>query len=205
MINRLFQLGANVIYEAIANVHVSGHASQEEMKLLLHLVQPKYFIPIHGELRQLKQHAVLAQDIGIKPENILVSENGQVIEISENGMKLAEKVPAGYVFVDGSGVGDVSEDIMRERETLARDGIVLLNVNVDRFTGEALGEPEVISRGFISSRENSELYNGLKKKVMESIKRNGSKDRNEIEQACRTYINSETRRRPVVMVSIGRS
>ncbi len=205
MINRLFQLGANVIYEAIANVHVSGHASQEEMKLLLHLVRPKYFIPIHGELRQLKQHAVLAQDIGIEPENILVSENGQVIEISENGMKLAEKVPAGYVFVDGSGVGDVSEDIMRERETLARDGIVLLNVNVDRFTGEALGEPEVISRGFISSRENSELYNGLKKKVMESIKRNGSKDRNEIEQACRTYINSETRRRPVVMVSIGRS
>ena len=120
-------------------------------------------------------------------------------------MRLAEKVPAGYVFVDGSGVGDVSEEIMRERETLARDGIVLVNVNVDRFTGDPLGEPEVISRGFISSRENSELYNGLKKKVMESIKRNGSKDRNEIEQACRTYINSETRRRPVVMVSIGRS
>ena len=205
MINRLFERGANVIYEAIANVHVSGHASQEEMKLLLHLVQPKYFIPIHGELRQLKQHALLAQDIGIDVDKIMVTENGQIIEISEHGMKLAEKVPAGYVYVDGSGVGDVSEDIMRERETLARDGIVLLNINVDRFTGEVLGEPEVFSRGFISPRENMELYSGLKKKILESIKRIGSKDKNEIEQACRTYINSETRRRPVVIATIGRS
>ena len=205
MINRLFERGANVIYEAIANVHVSGHASQEEMKLLLHLVQPKYFIPIHGELRQLKQHALLAQEIGIDVDKIMVTENGQIIEISEHGMKLAEKVPAGYVYVDGSGVGDVSEDIMRERETLARDGIVLLNINVDRFTGEVLGEPEVFSRGFISPRENMELYSGLKKKVLESIKRIGSKDKNEIEQACRTYINSETRRRPVVIATIGRS
>ena len=205
MINRLFERGANVIYEAIANVHVSGHASQEEMKLLLHLVQPKYFIPIHGELRQLKQHALLAQEIGIDVDKIMVTENGQIIEISEHGMKLAEKVPAGYVYVDGSGVGDVSEDIMRERETLARDGIVLLNINVDRFTGEVLGEPEVFSRGFISPRENMELYSGLKKKILESIKRIGSKDKNEIEQACRTYINSETRRRPVVIATIGRS
>lgn len=205
MINRLFERGAEVIYEAIANVHVSGHASQEEMKLLLHLVQPKYFIPIHGELRQLKQHALLAKEIGIDTGNIMVSENGQVIEINEKGMKLAEKVPAGYVFVDGSGVGDVSEDIMRERETLARDGIVLLNVNVDRFTGEVLGDPEVVSRGFISPSENMELYSGLKKKILETIKRVGSKDKSEIEQTCRTYINSETRRRPVVIATIGRS
>ena len=155
MINRLFEHGANVIYEAIANVHVSGHASQEEMKLLLHLVRPKYFIPIHGELRQLKQHALLAKEIGIDENNILVTENGQIIEITEKGMKLAEKVPAGYVYVDGSGVGDVSEDIMREREILSRDGIVLINVNVDRFTGEVLGEPEIVSRGFISPRENN--------------------------------------------------
>ena len=170
MINRLFEHGANVIYEAIANVHVSGHASQEEMKLLLHLVRPKYFIPIHGELRQLKQHALLAKEIGIDEDNILVTENGQIIEITEKGMKLAEKVPAGYVYVDGSGVGDVSEDIMREREILSRDGIVLINVNVDRFTGEVLGEPEIVSRGFISPRENNELYAGLRKKVIETIK-----------------------------------
>jgi ribonuclease J len=205
MINRLFEHGANVIYEAIANVHVSGHASQEEMKLLLHLVRPKYFIPIHGELRQLKQHALLAKEIGIDENNILVTENGQIIEITEKGMKLAEKVPAGYVYVDGSGVGDVSEDIMREREILSRDGIVLINVNVDRFTGEVLGEPEIVSRGFISPRENNELYAGLRKKVIETIKRIGSKDRGEIEQISRTYLNSETRRRPVVMVTIGRS
>lgn len=205
MINRLFERGANVIYEAIANVHVSGHASQEEMKLLLHLVQPKYFIPIHGELRQLKQHALLAREIGIDDDHVMVSENGQVIEISEKGMVLQEKVPAGHIFVDGAGVGDVSEDIMRERETLARDGIVLINVNVDRFTGEVLGEPEVVNRGFISSRENSDLYNGIKKKVLEAVKKTGSKDKGEIEQACRAYINNETKRRPVVIVTVGRS
>ena len=205
MINRLFQQGANVIYEAIANVHVSGHASQEEMKLLLHLVQPKYFIPIHGELRQLKQHALLAKQIGIAEDHILVTENGQVIEITEKGMKLAEKIPNSYIFVDGSGVGDVSEDIMRERDVLARDGVVIINVNLDRFTGDVLGEPEVVSRGFIATRENNELYAGLKKRVLETIKRVGSKDKGEIEQACRAYLSNETRRRPVVMLNIGRS
>jgi ribonuclease J len=205
MINRLFQRGANVIYEAIANVHVSGHASQEEMKLLMHLVQPKYFIPIHGELRQLRQHALLAKQIGIPEENILVTENGQVIEITEKGMKLGEKVPNGYVFVDGAGVGDVSEDIMREREVLARDGLVLINVTVDRFTGDVLGEPEVVSRGFMSSRENNELYAGLKKRVLDTIKRNGSKNKSEVEQMARAYLTNETRRRPFVLVNISGS
>jgi len=205
MINRLFQRGANVIYEAIANVHVSGHASQEEMKLLMHLVQPKYFIPIHGELRQLRQHALLAKQIGIPEENILVTENGQVIEITEKGMKLGEKVPNGYVFVDGAGVGDVSEDIMREREVLARDGLVLINVTVDRFTGDVLGEPEVVSRGFMSSRENNELYTGLKKRVLDTIKRNGSKNKGEVEQMARAYLTNETRRRPFVLVNISGS
>jgi ribonuclease J len=205
MINRLFQRGANVIYEAIANVHVSGHASQEEMKLLMHLVQPKYFIPIHGELRQLRQHALLAKQIGIPEQNILVTENGQVIEITEKGMKLGEKVPNGYVFVDGAGVGDVSEDIMREREVLARDGMVLINVTVDRFTGDVLGEPEVVSRGFMSSRENNELYAGLKKRVLDTIKRNGSKNKGEVEQMARAYLSNETRRRPFVLVNISGS
>jgi len=121
-INRLFERGANVIYESLAPVHVSGHASQEEMKLLMHLTQPKYFIPIHGELRQLKQHARLAEEIGIPQENIAVILNGQSVEFQNGRMRLAEKVPASYVYVDGSGVGDVSDDVMRDREVLSEEG-----------------------------------------------------------------------------------
>lgn len=205
MINRLFERGANVIYETIAAVHVSGHASQEEMKLLLHLVRPKYFIPVHGELRQLRMHSSLAQEIGVPEENILVIENGQVVEIGKDGMSLDGRVPAGDIFVDGSGVGDVNPDIMREREDLSRDGIVIINVNVDRFTGEVLGEPDVITKGFVMSRENSDFFNGMRKKVIETIKRVGSKDRSEIEQITKSYIHNETRRRPTVFVNIGRS
>lgn len=205
MINRLFERGANVIYEAIANVHVSGHASQEEMKLLLHLVQPKYFIPIHGELRQLRRHAIIAQEIGIPEQNTLVIENGQVVEISAKGMRLGEKLPNATIFVDGAGVGDVSEDVMRERDILARDGIVIVNVNIDRFTGEMLGEAEVVTRGFISAADNQLLLATLKKKVAETVKRNGAKDKAEIEQIVRAVITNDTRRRPVVIVNTGRS
>ncbi len=113
-INRLFRRGASVIYENIAPVHVSGHASQEEMKLLLHLVRPKYFIPIHGELRHLKQHANIARQVGILDENIAVIENGQVVEFKDGEMSLGERLPGGYIFVDGAGVGDVGPTVMRE-------------------------------------------------------------------------------------------
>ncbi len=205
MINRLFERGANVIYEEIASVHVSGHASQEEMKLLLHLVRPKYFIPIHGELRHLKQHSKLAQEVGVPSENICVIENGQVIEINDNGMKLDGRVPAGDVFVDGSGVGDVNHDIMHEREQLAQDGMVLIHVNLDRFTNDILGEPEIITHGFISLSENGDFQVGLKKRVTDAIKRSGGKDRNELRNIAQSHIYSETRRRPVVFINIGKS
>jgi ribonuclease J len=205
MINRLFERGANVIYEEIASVHVSGHASQEEMKLLLHLVRPKFFIPIHGELRQLKQHSRLAQEVGVPPENICVVENGQVIEINETGMRLDGRVPAGDVFVDGSGVGDVNHDIMHQREELAQDGMVLVNVNMDRFTNEILGEPEIVTHGFISISENGDFQAGLKKKVADTIKRNGGKNKTEITAIAQSHIYAETKRRPVVYVNIGKS
>jgi ribonuclease J len=205
MINRLFERGANVIYEEIASVHVSGHASQEEMKLLLHLVRPKYFIPIHGELRQLKQHARLAQEVGVPAENMCVVENGQVIEISDTGMKLDGRVPAGDVFVDGSGVGDVNHDIMHQREELAQDGMVLVNVNMDRFTNEILGEPEVLTHGFISISENGDFQAGLKKKMVDTIKRNGGKNKAELTTIAQSHIYAETKRRPVVFINIGKS
>ncbi len=205
MINRLFARGADVIYEAIASVHVSGHASQEEMKLLLHLVRPKFFIPIHGELRHLKQHAKLAREIGVPAGNICVIENGQVIEITSEGMKMDGKVPSGEIYVDGSGVGNVNEEIMREREELATDGVVVISINLDRFTAEILGEPEVISRGFMCKLDSGELNTRLRKKVVETVKRVGGKDRNEIEQVVKNYLYAETRRRPVVMVNLGKS
>jgi ribonuclease J len=205
MINRLFERGADVIYETIAPVHVSGHASQEEMKLLLHLVRPKYFIPIHGELRQLRMHSKLAQEVGVPVENICVIENGQVIELTDDGIKLDGRVPAGDVFVDGSGVGDVTKEIMHEREEIAQDGIVVVSVSIDRFTAEVLGEPEIVSRGFMCAIENVELNARIKKKVIETIKRVGTKERLEIEQVVKNYIYTETRRRPVILVNLGKS
>lgn len=151
-INRLFRRGANVIYEAIAPVHVSGHASQEEMKLLLHLVRPRYFIPVHGELRHLHQHAQIAQQVGIAPQNIAVIENGRVVEFVDGEMSIKDRVPGGYVFVDGTTVGDIGPDVLREREAMARDGVVLVNLTIDRETCRLYEEPEIITRGFIYGR-----------------------------------------------------
>jgi ribonuclease J len=205
-INRLFGLGANVIYEAIAPVHVSGHASQEEMKLLLNLVRPKFFIPIHGELRQLKRHALLGQELGIPPENIRVVENGQVIELTENEMSLGEKVPAEYVFVDGSGVGDIGPDVMREREELSRDGVISVNLMLDKFTNNPMTEPQILSRGFIMNSEWENIIVQLRRKIGELTGRSSSNSalQKDIEQAVRNSIYSETHRQPVVLVTINR-
>ena len=204
-INRLFERGADVIYEAIAPVHVSGHASQEEMKLLIHLVKPKYFIPIHGEMRQLRQHAKLAQMVGIEAQNISVILNGQVVEFEDGNMRvLNARVPASYVFVDGSGVGDVDPDVMREREALARDGIVMVNLTLDRTGHGLLSEPEIITRGFILPREADELIGQTRRKVTDTVSRANGNLKHDVEEIVRTYLYSETRRRPMVFVSINR-
>ena len=203
-INRLFERGANVIYEAIAPVHVSGHASQEEMKLLLHLTQPKYFVPVHGELRQLKQHALLGEQIGIPPENIAIVQNGQVIEFSAGKMELGGYVPAAQVFVDGSGVGDVSAEVMREREELSRDGIVLVQLVLDKYSGGLMQEPEIISKGFMMTREASELLGQARRKIADSLFKYNGNLAKELEKELGNFFFSETRRRPVVFVTISR-
>lgn len=206
VVNRLFQLGANVIYEAIAPVHVSGHASQEEMKLLIHLTRPKFFIPIHGELRQLHQHARLAKQVGIPPENIQVIENGQVIEFKDGQMRLTnERVPAQYVFVDGSGVGDVDPDVMRERDALARDGIVLVNLTMTREFNAVVYEPEIITKGFILSRESDELLAAARREIIQAASRANGNVRRSVEEALREFLYDETRRRPMVFVNISRT
>lgn len=202
-INRLFSRGANVIYETIAPVHVSGHASQEEMKLLINLVRPKYVIPIHGELRHLKQHALLAHQLGIPKERIAVGENGQVIEVEEESMRMAERVPSSYVYVDGSTVGDVGPSIMREREALAEDGMVMVNLIINQ-QGQLLREPDLVTHGVIINGENSNLFEEARRKIVEKVaKANGSLQK-DIEQLMRTYLYNELRRSPKVFVNISK-
>lgn len=201
-INNLFMRGANVIYEAIAPVHVSGHASQEEMKLLMHLTQPKYFIPIHGEIRQLKQHANLAKQVGIPEENIKVILNGQSVEFSEGKMRLGDKVPTSYVYVDGSGVGDVSADVMRDRERLSEEGVMVVNLIMDKNTGKPMRDPEIISRGFIAWRDSDAMMAGLRNRVKDTATRANGNIQKDVEQAVGNFLYSETKRRPMVFVNI---
>ncbi len=203
-INRLFRRGANVIYDAIAPVHVSGHASQEEMKLLINLVKPKHFVPIHGELRHLHIHASLARELGIPAERVTVVENGNVVEFNDSGMRVSERVPGGYVFVDGTGVGDIGPDVVREREALARDGIVLVNLSMDCHSGQLTEEPEIITRGFIITRDANELLAGMSKLACEAVKRGNGNLREDLQHTLSSYIYNETKRRPMIFVVASR-
>lgn len=205
-INNLFRRGANVIYESIAPVHVSGHASEEEIKLLLNLVQPKYVIPMHGELRMLKQAAKLAEQVGIAKDHIEVVENGQVIEFVNGEMRLGKRLPGGYIFVDGSGVGDVDQDIVRERDTLGRDGVLMVRVDVDERNGQLKGEPEITTRGFMLEDEFESIHKGLKNRLKATVKKsngNGSLEK-EILGTVKSYIFSETKRNPYIFVATNR-
>ena len=203
-INRLFQQNAEVIYEGIAAVHVSGHASQEEMKLLLHLTKPRYFIPIHGELRQLKAHAQLGEQVGIPKENIAVVENGQVIEFVDGKMELKERISNATVFVDGSGVGNIGPDLIREREALAQDGIVLVNIRIDKYTNGLQSDPEFITRGFIATKDISGLLQGVRMKIEEIVRRGNGNQQKDLEQAVKDFLYSETRRRPMIFITVNR-
>jgi ribonuclease J len=203
-INRIFRRGANVIYEPIAPVHVSGHASQEEMKLLIHLVKPKYFIPIHGELRHLKQHATIAQELGIAEENIAVIENGQVVEFENGNLSFGDRVPGGYVFVDGSRVGEVGPSVVREREALAKDGIVVISLVLEKSSGRLIEEPEIITRGFVYKRDAKDLLAVARNRISDTINRGNGNIQNDIEQSIKAFFYNETKRRPMVFVTINR-
>ena len=205
-INNLFRRGANVIYESIAPVHVSGHASEEEIKLMLNLVQPKYVIPMHGELRMLKQAALLAEHVGVPKDNIAVVENGQVIEFINGEMQLGKRLPGGYIFVDGSGVGDVDQDIVRERESLGRDGVLMVRLDIDGKTHQLKGEPEIITRGFMMKDEFESIHKGLKNRLKNTVKKfngNGNLEK-EVLSAVKSYLFSETKRNPYIFVATNR-
>jgi ribonuclease J len=203
-INRLFRRGASVIYDAIAPVHVSGHASQEEEKLLINLVKPKHFIPIHGELRHLHQHADLARELGIPAERVATVENGHSIEFENGNMKLGERIPGGYVFVDGAGVGDIGPSVVREREALARDGIVLVNLVIDHSTSKLRDEPEIITRGFIIIRDAEALLTGMNKLIRETVQRGNGDLKEDLRNTLMSYIYNETKRRPMIFITTSR-
>ena len=194
------------IYDPIAPVHVSGHARQEEMKLMLNLTRPQFFLPVHGELRHLKEHAKLAIQSGVPTENVFVAENGMTLIVDKDGVRQGERVPGGYVFVDGSGVGDVGRAVMRDREILARDGFMIVAVNVDHNTGDLIDEPDIISRGFIYLRESDELINMVKHTIEHTLdssrqSRNG-KRRDMLQDSISKVLYNETKRRPMVFAII---
>jgi ribonuclease J len=198
-INNLFQRGARVIYGKAHNVHVSGHASQEELKLLLSLVKPKYFIPVHGELRHLHAHAELAHSQGIPDENIFVLENGEIVEFDEDGARLADRIPGGWVFIDGSGVGDVGPVVLRDREILSQDGFVLAVVRLDAKTGRLLDRPRIITRGFVYVKENPELIERAEQEVAAAVRADGQDPYKAIRSALSERLYSETQRQPMVL------
>lgn len=204
-INRLLRMGANVITDSIAPIHVSGHASQEEQKLLLNLVRPKHFMPIHGELRQLKRHAFLATQVGIAEENIVIVENGQVVELGNGKISLGERIPGGYIFVEGGSIGEVDSAIMREREQLARSGIFLINLTVDKHSGKLVHGPEISTHGFVSPEDAEDLIPAARKKVIEVVKRGGDDIEKQITSTIKSHLYNETRRRPMIFVSVART
>jgi ribonuclease J len=198
-LDNLFRLGATVYYHRLLPVHVSGHASQEEQKMMISLTRPRYFIPMGGEYRHLVLHGRLAEELGIPPENIFVVENGQVIEFDDQVAQLGERVDAGPVLIDGIGIGDVGDVVLRDRRLLSRDGFVVVVVALDEATGELIEGPDVISRGFVYMRGAEDLIEEAKNLVIEALA-NGHRDTasNLIHDTVADFVYRRTRRRPMI-------
>jgi len=206
VVNELMKLGADVVYEKMYEVHVSGHACQEELKMIMGIVKPKYFIPVHGELKHLRKHAGLALSIGIPKENILIADNGRVAEISKKALRCTSTVPAGRVFVDGYGVGDVGSVVLRDRKHLAQDGLVIVAVCIDRESGMIVSGPDVVTRGFVYVKESEELINAAREVAVEAIEAQtdgGYFDWNSIKASLRDEIShlmyERTKRSPMIL------
>lgn len=206
VINQLFQRGANVVYDRLADVHVSGHARQEELKLMLLTIKPKYFIPVHGEARHLHHHAKLAERMGIPESNIFIMENGRVLELTKRSAKLNGGVTSGAVMVDGLGVGDIGTSVLQERRLLSQDGLVAIVIPVQRSTGELLGVPELITKGFIYVKDSTELFAEAKEFAYElavNLNRRNKTDwnsfKNGIKNGMRNFLLTKTRRTPIIL------
>lgn len=205
-IDLLFRQGAEVIYQKDMSVHVSGHASQEELKLILNLIKPRYFVPVHGEYRHLMKHAQIAESLGIPRSRIFVSENGQIIEINKKKAMVAGKVTAGKVLVDGLGVGDVGNIVLRDRRQLSQDGIMIVVVSINKETGEVVSGPDIVTRGFVYVRESEQLIENAKAKVKEAMEQCQRKNltewaviKSQIRDKLGKHLYEKTGRRPMIM------
>ena len=206
VINELMKRGANVVYEKMYDVHVSGHACQEELKLLLSLVKPKFYIPLHGEQKHLYKHARLAQTMGVPAERTLIANIGEVIELTSKSIKVSETVPSGRVLVDGLGVGDVGGVVLRDRKLLSDDGIMIVTVTMDEVTGEVVSGPEIVTRGFVYVKESEQLIRDVREvaeDILEYCYVHRIHDINSIKLKLRDGISKHlytvTRRSPMVM------
>ena len=206
VIDDLMQIGAEVVYSSLADVHVSGHACQEEQRLMLALVKPKYFLPVHGEYRQLKAHAETAEEMGIDKDNIFMLTNGRVLEMNQEEAKFTTSVQSGRVLVDGLGVGDVGNIVLRDRQHLSQDGLIIIVMTMDSSTGEIIAGPDVISRGFVYVRESENLMENVKSVIrneIEKCERNHITDWSTIKSNLRDnlkdYISQKTKRNPMIL------
>ena len=206
VIDKLLKIGAEVVYNTLADVHVSGHACQEEQKLIMALTKPKYFIPVHGEYRQLTAHRDTAIEMGIPRENIFISSNGREIELNENEGKLTGTVPYGRVMVDGLGVGDVGNIVLRDRQHLSQDGLIVIVMTMDNSTGEIVSGPDVISRGFVYVRESENLMEQVKAFIREEIKNLESRHvtdwsiiKSTLKDDVRDFVFDKTKRNPMIL------
>jgi ribonuclease J len=204
-INNLFRQGAEVFYQGVSPVHVSGHAAQEELKLMLSMIRPKFFVPIHGEYRQLMLHAKLAYSLGIPEDHILIAEDGDVVEVTREAINTVGHVTCGNVYVDGLGVGDVGQIVLRDRQVLAQDGILMAVLTVDKETGQPLAGPDIISRGFVYMRDAEELLESARERVLESfVGLNGHASdwsfvKDKIKHTLSEFLYEKTHRRPMVL------
>ena len=206
VINRLFAKGANVIYEDLADIHVSGHACQEELKLIHSLVRPKFFVPVHGEYRHLERHARLAKSLGMDSSRIILAEIGNVIELTRESAKINGKVTAGKVLVDGLGVGDVGNVVLRDRQHLAQDGLMVVVVTISKEKGGIIGGPDIISRGFVYVRESEDLMEQAREVVKDALARCEQKHITEwatlksgIRDSLRSFLYEKTKRKPMIL------
>ena len=206
VIDQLMKIGAEVVYSALADVHVSGHACQEEQKLIMALVRPKYFLPVHGEYRQLMAHRDTAIEMGIPKDNIFITGNGRVLELNENEAKYTGTVPSGRVMVDGLGVGDVGSIVLRDRQHLSQDGLIVIVMTMDNQTGEIVAGPDVISRGFVYVRESENLMDDVKSFIREEIRdlenkhiRDWSTIKSTLKDDVRDFVFDRTKRNPMIL------
>jgi ribonuclease J len=205
MMNHLYRRGADVIYEKVSEIHVSGHASKEELKIMLNMVKPKCFVPVHGEYRHLVLHARLAGTVGVAKENIVIAEDGDVVEFVGDGIEVTGRVESGRVFIDGKGVGDVGDLVIKDRMYLSKDGMVLAVVLLNATTGEITYGPDIITRGFVLEEEGAELLERAKQGIIDALAELGPEARTEgtevtstVKRVLRKLFNKELERRPVI-------